>query len=189
MIAFPYRPFYLAPMKLIFVYGPPAAGKYTVSRKLAELSGLPLFHNHLIVDAVAAVFPFGSKSFVRLREQFWLDAISAACDEDRSLIFTFQPEASVSPTFSERVATMVRKAGGDIKFVHLKLSAKGQMARIANEDRAKFGKLRDADLLRKLQDEFAACEQVMPAADLVIDTEATAPEAAAQQIHDFVRGS
>jgi len=169
-------------MQLVFVYGPPAAGKYTVSRKLADLTGLPLFHNHLIVDAVAALFPFGSPSFVRLREQFWLEAIGAAAREGRSFIFTFQPEASVSPDFASRVVKIVRDAGGDVTFVHLTLSAEGQAARIANEDRGKFGKLRDVDLLRTLQAEFAACEKAMPAADIVIDTGKTPPEAAAEEI-------
>lgn len=174
-------------MILIFVYGPPAAGKFTVSRKLAELSGLPLFHNHLIVDAVAALFPFGSESFVRLREQFWLESISAACKEGRSLIFTFQPEASVSPGFAERVSDIVRCANGEIKFVHLTLSPEGQMERVANKDRANFGKLRDVSLLRQLQAEFAACEKAMPAADLAIDTAITPPEIAAKTIHELIR--
>jgi len=42
-------------MKLVFIYGPPASGKLTVARELATLTGYRLFHNHLIVDAVAAV--------------------------------------------------------------------------------------------------------------------------------------
>lgn len=169
-------------MKLVFVYGPPAAGKYTVSRRVAEITGLALFHNHLVVDSVASVFPFGSPSFVRLREQFWMDVFKAAVAEDRSLVFTFQPEGSVSPDFAQRVIDLVRGAGGEVFLVHLKLSADGQMARIANADRAAFGKLRDADLLAKLQAEFAACERAMPEADLVIDTELVSAEAAAAMI-------
>jgi hypothetical protein len=169
-------------MKLIFVYGPPAAGKYTVSRRVAEITGLALFHNHLVVDTVAAVFPFGSPSFVRLREQFWMDVFKAAVAEDRSLIFTFQPEGSVSPDFAQRVADLVRGGGGEALLVHLKLSADGQMARIANADRAAFGKLQDRELLAKLQAEFEASERAMPAADLVIDTETVAAEAAAALI-------
>ncbi len=66
--------------------------------------------------------------------------------------------------------------------VHLKLSADGQAARIANEDRARFGKLRDAALLAKLQSEFEAYELAMPAADLVIDTETVSVETAAGMI-------
>jgi predicted metal-dependent hydrolase len=53
------------------------------------------------------------------------------------------------------------------------------MARIANEDRARFSKLRDADLLARLQSEFEACERAMPAADIVIDTERVSIEVGA----------
>lgn len=169
-------------MQLVFIYGPPAAGKYTIARRVCELTGLPLFHNHLVVDAVHAVFPFGSPSFVRLREQFWMDVFGAAIAGDRSLVFTFQPEATVAPDFAERVLRRVAEAGGQTLLVHLKLSARGQLVRIANEDRAKFGKLRDPQLLAQLQAEFAACEAAMPAADLVIDTEQVTAEDAARQI-------
>lgn len=169
-------------MQLVFVYGPPASGKYTVSKLVSEQTGLPLFHNHLVVDTVAAVFPFGSPSFVRLREQFWMDVFEAACAEDRSMIFTFQPEASVSPGFAKSVVDLVRGRGGRVLMVHLKLSADGQVERIANSDRAKFGKLLDAKLLKTLQAEFKACEAAMPAADIVIDTGNTAPAEAAARI-------
>lgn len=169
-------------MQLVFIYGPPAAGKYTVARRVSELTGLPLFHNHLVVDAVHAVFPFGSPSFVRLRAQFWMDVFEAAIAEDRSLIFTFQPEATVAPDFAAHVLDRVTEGGGKTLLVQLKLSADGQLARVTNEDRAKFGKLRDPVLLSALQAEFAACEAAMPLADLVIDTEQVSAEDAARQI-------
>ncbi|MDV3459172.1 hypothetical protein RZN05_19400 [Sphingomonas sp. HF-S4] len=54
-----------SPNAAAVLYGPPAAGKRTIARVIAEL---PLFHNHLVVDAVAAIFPFGAPEFVRLRE-------------------------------------------------------------------------------------------------------------------------
>jgi hypothetical protein len=169
-------------MQLVFVFGPPAAGKFTVSQRVCELTGLPLFHNHLVVDTVASVFPFGSPSFVRLREQFWMDVFTAAVAEDRSLVFTFQPEGSVAPGFAQRVISLVRDAGGEVLLVQLKLSASGQLARIANADRGRFGKLKDAELLKSLQDQFEACERAMPAPDMVIDTEKVTAETAAQQI-------
>lgn len=169
-------------MRVVFLYGPPAAGKHTVAKRLSELTGLPLFHNHLVVDTVASVFPFASPSFIRLRESFWMDVFEAAVAEDRSLIFTFQPESSVSAGFAQRVIDLVRGAGGDLLLVYLKLSADGQLTRIANEDRAKFGKLRDAELLAKLQSDFADCERAMPEADLVIDTAQVTAESAAEMI-------
>jgi cytidylate kinase len=70
-------------MKLIFIYGPAAAGKLTIARELAALPGYAVFHNHLIVDAVASIFPFGSERFVRLREQFWLTLLREAAEAGR----------------------------------------------------------------------------------------------------------
>lgn len=169
-------------MKLVFIYGPPAAGKYTIAKILSERTGLPLFHNHLVVDAVHAVFPFGSPNFIRLRDTFWMETIRAARDENRSLIFTFQPEGSVAEDFPSRVVDLIRETGGKTVFVRLTLSQEEQEARIANEDRAKFGKLRDVSLLKDLHAQFEASESIMPPAALTIDTGALSPEDAATRI-------
>ena len=59
-------------MDLIFLHGPAAVGKLTVARALAHMTGLRLFHNHLTVDALTAVFDFGTEPFILLREQLWL---------------------------------------------------------------------------------------------------------------------
>jgi hypothetical protein len=88
-------------MRVIFIYGQPASGKLTVARALAERTGIAVFHNHLVVDALEAVFPFGSEPFVRLREQFWLAVFAEAAQADRSLIFTFAPEPTVARDFAE----------------------------------------------------------------------------------------
>jgi cytidylate kinase len=55
---------------LVFLHGPAASGKLTVARALGDRVGFPVFHNHLVVDVLTTVFPFGSEPFVRLREQF-----------------------------------------------------------------------------------------------------------------------
>ena len=168
--------------RLLFLHGPPAAGKYSIARHVADATGWALFHNHLIVDAVHAVFPFGSPAFVRLREAFWLETFTAAAAEGRSLIFTFQPESSVSPGFPQAAADIFTRAGGDCLFVRLQLGLADQLARIANADRARFGKLRDPELLRRLHGDFAAAEAAMPPSVLSIDTAATSAEAAADMI-------
>ncbi len=174
-------------MRIIFIYGGPAAGKYTVAKELSALTGLPLFHNHLVVDAVHAVFEFGSPNFVRLREQFWMDVFAAAVEDGRDLIFTFQPEGTVSPDFPARVRALAEDAGGDVAFVHLTVPAEEQDKRIAAEDRAKFGKMRDVSLLRELRAGFAASEAAMPAPALVIDTGVTPPGTAARQIAELLK--
>jgi len=56
-------------MQLIFIWGSAASGKLTVAKELARLTSLPLFHNHLVVDALLERLEFGEPEFVRLREQ------------------------------------------------------------------------------------------------------------------------
>ena len=82
-------------MDPISLYGPVAAGKLTIAHLLAERTGMVLFHNHLIVDAVSAVFPFGHPEFRRLRDVLWLEVFAAAARDGRSLIFTFAPDVSI----------------------------------------------------------------------------------------------
>lgn len=174
-------------MKLVFIYGPPAAGKLTIARKVSEQTGLSLFHNHLIVDAVGAVFPFGSEQFRRLREKFWFETFEAALQVGRSLIFTFLPEQSVSSDFADRVLKLVADQGGEIVFVKLDLSREGQLDRLANADRGKFGKLRDTDLLEVNFDQMEASIQAMPEPDLVLNTGKLSADAAARQIVDLIK--
>lgn len=169
-------------MDLVFIYGQAASGKLTVAKEVSSRTGYPLFHNHLIVDAVAAVFPFGSEPFVDLRERFWLDVFRAAAADGRSLIFTFAPEGSVAADFPERAAEVVQAAGGQVRFFALTVSPDEQERRIANVDRGAFGKLRSTDLLRELRDQFAACMAAMPEPLLTIDTDSTTPADAADRI-------
>jgi hypothetical protein len=170
------------PMRVVFIYGPPASGKLTIARALAERTGMALFHNHLIVDAVGAVFPFGTEAFVRLREEFWLAVFAEAARDGRSLIFTFAPEPTVKPGFAERVRELVRSAGGEVMFVELTVPQEEQERRLATPERGAFGKLQSLDLLRRLRDDLAACIAAMPEPVLAIDTAAFEPAAAAEAI-------
>ncbi|MGD9801945.1 MAG: hypothetical protein AB7E81_15515 [Hyphomicrobiaceae bacterium] len=169
-------------MRLVFIYGSAASGKLTVARELASRTGMALFHNHLIVDAVGAVFPFGSEPFVRLREEFWLAIMAEAARCDRSLVFTFAPEPSVAPGFAERVRELIQAAGGEVVFVALTVPQDEQERRIEAPDRAAFGKLRSVELLRQLRDAFDASFAAMPEPDLAIDTATTHPSAAVDAI-------
>jgi hypothetical protein len=168
-------------MKLVFIYGQAGVGKLTVARELAALTGMALFHNHLVVDAVAAVFPFGSPGFVRLREQFWLEVFAEAA-KGTSLIFTFAPEDTVARDFPQRVKALVEAAGGKVDFIRLTAPESVQDQRINAASRSAFGKLTSLELLRQLRPQFIAAMQAMPEPILTIDTAATQPDAAARMI-------
>jgi hypothetical protein len=169
-------------VKLIFIWGGAASGKLTVARELSDLTGIGLFHNHLVVDALLERYAFGDPEFVRLREAMWMTVFDTAARAGQSLIFTFAPEPTVTAAFPERVARVVGEAGGSVSFVRLVLSRKEQERRITLASRKAFKKLVSLDLLRELAPSFAACEAAMPPADLVIDSELDDPKTAALRI-------
>lgn len=168
-------------MKLIFLYGPAASGKLTVGKALHQLTGFRLFHNHLVVDTLLAVFPFGSPSFIRLREEIWLSVFEAAAKDGLSLIFTFAPENTVDPGFIESAIATVQKAGGTICFVELACPVEVLEQRMENPSRAQFLKLRSIETFRELRrrgaDHFPA-----PPTDLSINTSTVEPIEAARRI-------
>jgi hypothetical protein len=170
-------------VQLIFIHGPGAVGKLTVARELAKLTGFGLFHNHLVVDALLAVFEFGSPPFVRLREPMWLSVFAEAAKADRSLIFTFAPENTVSNGFAPAATQAVISAGGRVRFVQLTCSVEEQERRIENPSRAEFRKLNSLELARQLRAAGADAYPPLPA-ELVVDTGALSAEAAAARIKD-----
>ncbi|MEL4319832.1 hypothetical protein WJX64_12525 [Leifsonia sp. YIM 134122] len=168
-------------MDLVFLHGPAAAGKLTTATALAELTGFAVFHNHLVVDTLLEVFPFGSPEFCALRESFWLQTFTAAAKADRSLIFTFTPEPTVSATFVGDAVSAVTAAGGRVDFVALAVSPAEQELRIDNPDRRRFNKLSSVDTLRAIRATESG-EVSVPPAELVIDTEHSSPEESARLI-------
>ena len=162
-------------MLLVFLHGGAAAGKLTTARELSARLGYPVFHNHLVVDLLTTVFPFGSPPFVRLREEFWLSVFQSAAENARSLIFTFTPEATVAAGFAERARTAVANRSGTVHFVRLRVSEEEQ-------DRREFHKLVDPTVLRRLRQAGDDFEQ--PPTDLAIDTDTSPPRQTAQVIID-----
>ena len=167
-------------MELIFLHGSAASGKLTTARALEALLGYPVFHNHLVVDALTTVFPFGSEPFVRLREEFWLQVFTDAARIDRSFSFTFAPEATVLHGFPARACARVEASGGRVYFVRLLVSESEQDRRIGNEDRKQFHKLSDLNTLRRLRNDRNAIEQ--PPVDLEVSTDTTSAEESAALI-------
>jgi hypothetical protein len=164
----------------VFLHGPAASGKLTVARAVAERLAYPVFHNHLTVDLLTTVFPFGSDPFVRLRSSFWLAVISEAARAGRSLLFTFAPESTVPFGFPGQVRQAVESEGGRTHFVRLTVGAAEQERRLTSQDRREFHKLVDVDVLRAIRNRRDVVEQ--PPVDLSIDTDVTRPPHAADLI-------
>lgn len=162
-------------MKVVFLYGPPAAGKHTIGTLLSEKTGLPLFHNHLTVDLATALFEFGTPGFIDLREKVWLASFSAAAKADRSFIFTFNPENTVDPALIGRLEAAVAQRGGEVLYVELLCSDDAVLERIDNESRKRFGKLVDKSLYAQLKIAGTFAYPKLPKPILQVDTEKLNP--------------
>ena len=176
-------------MQIVFIHGPAACGKLSVATELSALSGLRLFHNHLTVDLVSALFDFGSEAFNRLRESIWLDSFREAAKQGQSLIFTFHPEASVGRDFPEQAVSTIRSYRGEVVFVELVCSESEIERRIENDSRSKYGKLRSLSEYRRLRDSGAFAFPALPEPALQIDTGSTPPNEAAQRIAGYLHGA
>jgi hypothetical protein len=177
---------------LVYLYGPPASGKLTVAGKLAELTGYPLFHNHLTVNAISSVFAFGSDPFIAVLHRVRLDVFQTAAQAGISLIFT-NNSAWAGPhgrtrfeNFAAAADGLVTAAGGRVVFVRLTAPLDVLEARVADASRRAHGKLVDAGRLRELVS--ALDQSPLHPADLSIDTSAVAPAAAAQTIAAAMTG-
>lgn len=175
-------------MDVVFLHGPPAVGKYTLGRRLAERLGLPLFHNHLTVDLVATLFPFGSPGFMALRERIWLEAFRVAADCGRSFVFTFNPEATVDPELVGRLEQTVTAAGGRVLYVELRCGEAEIERRLGDASRGRFGKLTDLGLYRRIRAAGGFDFPALPPPVVVIDTGATSVEEAVETMERAVLG-
>jgi len=172
-------------MKLIFLHGAPAVGKLTIARELATLTDARLFHNHLTVDLVSSLFPFGSEPFIQLREQIWLAAFAEATRNNVSLIFTFNPERTVREHFIQDTIDVVETAGGQVVFVELTCTEDELERRLEDVSRSEFGKLVSVDQYRSLQGAGAFHFPKLPPG-LTLDTTSRSPAKTAESISEYI---
>ena len=141
---------------LIVLHGLPAAGKYTIGKELHAIleqqdreQKYKFFHNHLVVDAVISLFPFGSENFRKYREQIWLSLIPAAIEENSNVIFTFSPDTTVSEDYPQKLEEAVQKVGGKLIGIKIKCSDEEIDRRMST--REEFEKLKDVKLYHELK--------------------------------------
>jgi len=175
-------------MKFIVLHGAPAVGKLSVARELAELSGWKLFHNHLIVDALLAVFDFGSKPFSELRERMWFDVFAAASQSGiEGLIFTFNPENSISEKFLPRLVSEAHERGDLLRFIELTCAEQEIERRIGTPTRQSMRKLTSLELYRKLKRDGTFDRPIMPPSQFSFATDKNPPGETARHIWEALR--
>jgi hypothetical protein len=170
-------------VRLVFIYGPPAVGKLTVARELAELTGFKLFHNHLTFDAVIAVFPRSSDAFWRLIQKFRRDVFAEAAAAGVDLIYTFV--YTRWDDGGQEVREMVEPVvagGGELCLVKLTCGREEVLRRVADESRRAYRKLNDPGRLAELLVERDVTAPLPFGESFDLDTTDLPPRQAAERI-------
>ena len=167
-------------MKVIFLYGPPASGKLTIAKKLAEKTGISLFHNHLTFDLAEVLYEPFTQPFYDYCADLRLDVFGDAKLAHQDLIFTF---FYISPDDDNFVNQIIHIAGeGNVKFVKIEASSDTLLDRVENKDRAKYSKINSKSVLTRYLKENNWSESIEKTNSLIISTDNLTPDDAVQKI-------
>lgn len=122
--------------RLVVLFGPPAVGKMAVAIELARITGMRLFHNHMALEPVLQLFPYGSPPFQRIVRQFRNAVFREAAQADGpGLIYTCAWDLDDAETnrFMEEVVTLFSSAGAEACFVELSASLDVRLQRNRTE--------------------------------------------------------
>lgn len=174
-------------MKLVFLYGPPAAGKTTIGREVAERTGFRFFYNHLSIPVARAIFPRNQEPSVNkqgdeLVQAIRLLCITAAAKEDTNLVFTLAYSGAVDNEWIAKVVQAVETQGGEVCFAELHATTEALKSRVADQSRQEMKKLIDPERLQHMLDTRDLLATVPYQNVCKIDTSTMPPATAASRI-------
>jgi len=173
-------------MKLLFIYGPPAAGKLTVAQHLADHTDFRVFHNHLTIELAKEVFEnrkIRSDLVLRLR----LDVIAAAARAGVNLIFTMVYAKPEDDDYVKKIVDTVEDNGGEVCFVQLAPDSAEVEKRVTHASRQSFSKIKDPAVLREIMTDNDLYSAVPYSNNLTVNNTALTPSDVATQIIDHFR--
>jgi shikimate kinase len=178
-------------MRLVFIYGPPAAGKYTVGAELAKLLNYKFLDNHKMVEAVRQLFPFEDPALNIIRRQlqrkFRLEMYDEAAKAGVNFIITCALAGPQHFDFYRQTKDIVKKYGGQVHFVQLLPSTETLMERVNGASRKNI-KIEDEANLQRLLKEEPELRDVFPDTNhLQIDNSDMSALEAAQAIKQHYR--
>lgn len=174
-------------MKLIFIYGPPAAGKLSVGRALCARTGFKLFHNHLALQCVQPVFAFGTESCGRLVASIRMEMIAEAARTGTDLVFTFCYKKRHDDIQVLALTRLVEDQGGEVCFVQLWCDKKQLEQRITHPERAPAGKICTVEALREVMRQVDLLSPVSFRPSFRVDTTKLSPDQSSEMIAEHYK--
>ena len=126
-------------MKLLIIIGPPAVGKATVGRIVAENTNFKLFHNHMVMDGIIELFGVGTPSEDRLSKLIRAEVIKEAAESGLDLIFTYAWNfgSEKGKNNIDYFKELYESRGGEVTFVELTAPLETRIERAETPHRKK----------------------------------------------------
>jgi hypothetical protein len=121
-------------VRLLLIIGPPAVGKMTVGRAVADRSTFRLFHNHHTIELLLDVFDYGTPPFDRLNSEYRRRIIEEAAEAGADLVFTFVWDLDL-PSEADWLARLVAPYGDRVAVVELVADLDTRLVRNRTEHR------------------------------------------------------
>lgn len=122
-------------MKLVFLIGDAAVGKMTVGQELMNLTGLRLFHNHMMIEPVIEIFgAFNGHVTQQLREVIFREF---AKSDNKGMIFTYLWAFDMPSDWDyvAHVADIFKAQGAEIYYAELIAPQEIRLQRNETENR------------------------------------------------------
>ncbi|PKK98059.1 MAG: shikimate kinase [Tenericutes bacterium HGW-Tenericutes-2] len=119
-------------MKLVIITGPHAVGKMTVGQELTKITPLKLFHNHISIELVASLMPFGTPFGKELNERIRSDVFDVfSKSEEYGLIFTFMWAFDMKEDWNyiEKLENLFTSRGAEVYYVELEADYELRLSR------------------------------------------------------------
>jgi hypothetical protein len=120
----------------------------TIGRHLAEKTGSIFIHDHLVINAVTAIYPFGAGRFENLRSLLFGDVLSEAIRTHLSIVVTHADDIFWSPDFNTLLKS-VTENDYDLVDILLKCDEEEHARRICDPMRLKYQKISDMEWFRR----------------------------------------
>jgi hypothetical protein len=166
---------------LIFLYGPPGAGKLTVAKALADAYDLRIIDNHVSLDPALRLFEFGTEELFDLVTRLRVELIGAGARAGLDVVSTFVYGHPIDRDHVAQILGVADEAGARVTRVQLLPPRAVLEQRVLDESRHDTTKIGDVALLRSMFEQYDMETPIDPS-DLSIDNSEIAPSEVARLI-------
>jgi adenylylsulfate kinase-like enzyme len=168
----------------VFIYGPPAAGKYTIAKALAEQLNWPLFHNHVVIDCVSSLLKRGEPGFLDACADVRIALMKHALCAGKSLVSTFVYACEIDDAFVARIRETAENARARFRAVQLVCAQTSLNERCTAPHRAGMGKIATVETLQSVLQAYDCSSKIPGVESLAIDTDSLSVEQSVQSLRE-----